>query len=46
MLEKVLERMATSEDTVLVIKREPEGQNACDFKALGRCQGARPERGA
>lgn len=26
MLEKVLERMATSEDTTLVIKREPEGK--------------------
>jgi hypothetical protein len=25
-LENVIERMATSEDTVLVIKREPEGE--------------------
>ena len=29
MLDKGLERMATSEDTTLVIKREPDGEVSC-----------------
>ena len=40
-LEKVLEKLATSQKTTIVIDREHDGQNASDVRLLGRRKGLR-----